>query len=58
MYIECKRHSCPGTVFLDSCFAGINGIAEMFSTKMPEHWVMGGVVSLESYIKAYLRRCL
>ena len=31
------------TVFLDSCFAGINGIAEMFSQKMPEHWVMGGV---------------
>ena len=24
---------------------------EMFSQKMPEHWVMGGVVSLESYIK-------
>ena len=42
-----------GTVFLDSCFAGINGIAEMFSTKMPEHWVMGGVVSLESYIKVH-----
>ena len=42
-----------GTVFLDSCFAGINGIAEMFSQKMPEHWVMGGVVSLESYIKVH-----
>ena len=41
------------TVFLDSCFAGINGIAEMFSQKMPEHWVMGGVVSLESYIKVH-----
>ena len=27
------------TVFLDSCFAGINGVAKMFSEKMPEHWV-------------------
>eukprot|EP00438_Fugacium_kawagutii_P001033 Skav205841 [mRNA] locus=scaffold160:446007:453027:+ [translate_table: standard] len=40
------------TVFIDSCFAGINGIAQMFSQKMPEHWVMGGVVSLASHIKA------
>ena len=29
------------TVFLDSCFAGINGVAKMFSEKMPEHWVAG-----------------
>lgn len=41
------------TVFLDSCYAGINGIAEMFSKKIPEHWIMGGTVSLQSYIKVH-----
>ncbi|CAK9105368.1 unnamed protein product [Durusdinium trenchii] len=42
-----------GTIFLDSCFAGINGIAEMFSKRIPDHWVMGGVVSLQSFIQVH-----
>eukprot|EP00913_Durusdinium_trenchii_P009141 g8591.t1 len=38
---------------VDSCFAGINGIAEMFSKRIPDHWVMGGVVSLQSFIQVH-----
>lgn len=43
--------SAHGTVFIDSCFAGINGVAEFFSKRLMDKWVMGGVVELQSYIQ-------
>eukprot|EP00435_Cladocopium_sp_Y103_P066461 s49_g28.t1 len=42
-----------GTVFIDSCFAGINGVAELFSKRLMDKWVMGGVVELQSYIEVH-----
>lgn len=45
------RLAPQATVFLDSCFAGINGVAKTVSSSIPEHWVFGGVVSLTSLIK-------
>lgn len=52
MLSELRMRLAPlATIFMDSCFAGINGVAKTVSQTIPEHWVFGGVVSLTSNIK-------
>jgi hypothetical protein len=41
------------TIMIDSCYAGVNGVAKTVSTAIPEHWVFGGVVSLTSAIQLH-----
>jgi hypothetical protein len=41
----------PGpTIFLDSCFSGVNGLAKYVSEVVRDTWVMGGIVSLDASI--------
>uniref|UniRef100_A0A7S2MZP2 Uncharacterized protein n=1 Tax=Zooxanthella nutricula TaxID=1333877 RepID=A0A7S2MZP2_9DINO len=41
-----ERLTATGTVTLQSCHGGTNGVAKMFSEGVGDHWVFGGVVSL------------
>jgi len=45
-----RKMAKTGTLFLDSCFGGINGMAQAMSEKLPTRWIFGGTVSLTSEI--------
>jgi len=48
--LKAKLAAKDSTIFVDSCFGGINGVAKQVSTSIPDAWVFGGVVSLTSSI--------